>query len=145
MKFHFVSFVFTLLIFTTAPLQARNAEAVTDLATAMETAKSSGKLLFVKYGREACGNCRALGRLIEERDVKIDEDDFVFADINCDDKAQKRQFYDTFEVDGRTLPFVVVATPDGKQIASRTGYGREDDYDDFIDDAEKAWKKMQKD
>lgn len=111
----------------------------------MEQAKAANKLLFVKYGREACGNCRALARLIEERDVKIDEDDFVFADIDCDDKAQKRVFYDTFEVDGKTLPFVVIATPDGKQIASRTGYGREDDFEDFIKDAERGYRRSQRD
>lgn len=47
------------------------------------------------------------------------------------------EFYKRYKVDGQTLPFVVIAKPDGSQIAARSGYGREREYNDFIRDARK--------
>jgi thioredoxin-related protein len=119
-------------------------DAVTNVATALEKAKSENKMLFLQYGREACGNCQTLKGYIKKNDVRLSESKFVYADVNCDDSATSQAFRSKFKVEGSTLPFVVVAGPDGTQLASRTGYGTARDYEDMIRDAQKALKKEKK-
>jgi hypothetical protein len=121
-------------------LHAKTAEPVANLAQARDQAAKENKLLFVAYGREKCGNCQALKELIKEKKVKLDSDDYVYADVNCDDALQQKLFSSNYQVKGTTLPFVVIAAPDGTVLASRTGYGSESDYDDLFKTAKKALK-----
>lgn len=100
-------------------------------------------MLLVVYGRPNCGNCRALHQLIDDKKLKFDDDLFVFANVLCDDPAQSKVFRSSYKVDGKTLPFVVVAAPDGSILASRTGYGSEQEFDDLLKEARKAHKKKQ--
>ena len=48
-----------------------------------------------------------------------------------------------FKIEGSSLPFVVVAAPDGTQLAARTGYGSAKEFEDLIRDAQKAAKKLE--
>jgi thioredoxin-related protein len=114
---------------------------VTDINEALAKAQSEKKLLFMQYGREACGNCQALKAMIKSGKVRLSPSKFVYADVNCDDPATSRVFGGKFKVSGTTLPFVVVAAPDGTQLAARSGYGSEADFNKLIRDAEKALKK----
>jgi hypothetical protein len=132
-----------LVLLALAPLQAKNPVPVTDLKTAQEQSSKENKLLLVVYGRPACGNCQALHQLIDDKKLKFDDDLFVFADILCDDKAQSPLFRSSYKVNGTTLPFVVIAAPDGSVLASRTGYGTEKEFDDLLKEARKAQKKKQ--
>lgn len=129
------------LLLATAAL-AGGPDKITDLKSALETAQGSGKMLFVQYGREACGNCQALKGMIEKRQVRLSESKYVYADVNCDDSAASALFREKFKVSGSTLPFVVVAAPDGTQLAARSGYGTADQYEDLLRDASKAAKKL---
>lgn len=97
-------------------------------------------LLFVQYGREACGNCQALKKMIAGRDVRLAESKFVYADVNCDDPATSRAFKSQFKVEGNTLPFVVIADAEGKQLAARTGYGSAKEWEELIKEAQKRAK-----
>jgi len=115
---------------------------ITDLKSALETAQGKGKLLFVQYGREACSNCQALKGMIASREVQLSESKYVYADVNCDDPKTRDLFAKQFKVEGSTLPFVVVAAPDGTQLAARTGYGNADAYAALLRDAQKAAKKL---
>ncbi len=115
-----------------------------DLAAALAQAKTEDKLLFVQYGREACGNCQALKGMIRSKQVKLSEKDFVYADLNCDDAATSLAFRQSFKVEGNMLPFVVIADPDGKQLASRAGYGDAETFKEFVKDARRDHDKARK-
>lgn len=132
---------FALLVVSSAI--AGGPDKITNLQSALETAQSQNKMLFVQYGREACGNCQALKGMIEKRQVRLSESKFVYADVNCDDAATSKLFREKFKVEGSTLPFVVVAAADGTQLAARTGYGTSKDFDDLLRDAQKAARKLE--
>ncbi|MBI5820388.1 MAG: thioredoxin family protein [Verrucomicrobia bacterium] len=123
---------------------AKGPEAETNLNAALAKAKKEGKMLFVQFGRESCGNCQALKGMINAGDVKLSERNFVYADVNCDDRATSQLFRSKFKVQGRTLPFVVIADSDGKQLAARSGYGSADEFKRLIKDAQKMLKTPQK-
>ena len=139
-----LSIITTLAVFAAAVTFAKGPEVVTDLQTALEKAKKESKLLFVQFGREACGNCQALKGMIRAGEVKLPEQGFVYADVNCDDKATSQLFRSKFKVEGRTLPFVVVADANGNQLAARSGYGDADQFKRLIKDAQKKTKTLQK-
>jgi thioredoxin-related protein len=134
-------FLAALAAFCFTAVFAAGPEKVTDINAALEKAKTENKLLFLQYGREACGNCQALKGYIKDRDLRLSESKFVYADVNCDDPATSKIFREKFKVTGSTLPFVVVAAPDGSQLAARTGYGSVKEYEDLLRDAQKAVKK----
>ena len=129
-----------LIIAATFALAAGPAK-VTDINEALAKAKSENKMVFLQYGREACGNCQALKAMIKAGKVHLSTSKFVYADVNCDDPATSAAFRGKFKVTGSTLPFVVVAGPDGTQLAARTGYGTDAEFNKLIQDAGKAAKK----
>jgi thioredoxin-like negative regulator of GroEL len=114
---------------------AKGPEAVTDLDQALEQAKTGKKMLFIQYGREKCGNCQALKGYIAKNAVRLDKDKFIYVDLNCDDQAASAAFGKRFKVSGNTLPFVVIADAEGKQLAGRTGFGQPAEYKKFISQA----------
>ncbi len=119
---------------------AKGPEALTDLNQALEQAKKEKKLLFIQFGREACENCQALRGYIRDGSLRLFKTAFVYVDLNCDDRKVNQQFREKFKVKGTMLPFVVVASPDGEQLAARTGYGSPDDYEKLIRSAKKDKK-----
>ena len=108
-----------------------------DLDQAIAKAKANNKMLFIMYGRQACGNCQHLKKMVKNGTVDLKVNRYVIANINCDSKKQKASFYKRYSVTGNTLPFVVIAKPDGTMLVSRTGYGKAADYRDLIKKAEK--------
>jgi hypothetical protein len=115
---------------------------ITSLKTALKTARTQGKFLFVQMGREACGNCQELKGMISQNKVPLSDARYVYADVDCDDLSTNDLFSRHFKVEGDTLPFVVIAAPDGTQLAARSGAGTAKDYNRLISDAEKAAVKM---
>ena len=115
---------------------------VTNLNDALAKAKEGNKLVFLQFGREACGNCQALRSYIKGGKVNLAASKFVYADLNCDDSSTSKAFYQKFKVIGSTLPFVVIASLDGRQLATRTGYGSANEYLALIKKAEKAAKEQ---
>lgn len=132
------------LVCLSLPAFAGGPAPITDFNAALEKAKTDNKLLFMQEGREACGNCQALRAMIKKGDVRLSPSKFVYADVNCDDPKTDQLFGAKFKVSGNTLPFVVIAAPDGTQLASHGGYGSEKEFEALIKKAESAWKKMQK-
>lgn len=110
-----------------------------NLEQAIAWAKRSNKMLFIMYGREACGNCQHLKKMIRDGKVKISASEFIIVDINCDDKKQSAVFQSKYPSlsGGGYLPFVVIAKPDGTCIVSRKGYGEAADYEKMIREAKK--------
>lgn len=128
------------VIFCASVFAASPAE-ITNINDALAKAKGGNKMLFLQLGREKCGNCQALKSLIKSEKVKLPATKFVYADANCDDAATMKAFSAKFKVTGHTLPFVVIASPDGTQLAARSGFGSEADFNKLIREAEKAAKK----
>ena len=114
---------------------------LTDINEALAKAKSENKMLFLQYGRDACGNCQALRTLVASHKLQLSPSKFVYADVNCDDAATSKVFREKFKVSGTTLPFVVVVSPEGEQLAGRTGYGDIAEFSKLLRDAQKAARK----
>ncbi|MFA5340087.1 MAG: thioredoxin family protein [Candidatus Omnitrophota bacterium] len=110
-----------------------------DLEQAASRAKANRKMIFVILGREACTNCQHLKKMIRTNAVNLKADRYIIADINCDNKKQNTDFFKRYSVGGKTLPFVVIARPDGTMLVSRTGYGEAADYQKLIKEAEKKF------
>lgn len=109
-----------------------------DLNQAIARAKQANKMLFIMYGREACGNCQHLKKMIRDGKVRVSSSEFIVADINCDDGKQSSSFQKKYpSIGGGSLPFVVMAKPDGTLIVSRKGYGEAADYNNLIQQARK--------
>lgn len=102
---------------------------------ALEKARSEKKSLFLLVGRENCPNCRTLRSYIDEGLVNLPSEKFVYADLNCDDPNQYREFSRRFSVDGQMLPFVIVADSLGRQFAARSGYGGPEEFSELINGA----------
>ncbi len=120
---------------------AKGPEALTNLDQALEQAKKEKKLVFIQFGREACGNCQALRGYIRDGSLRLSQTAFVYVDLNCDDRKVSQQFHQKFKVQGHTLPFVVVTSPDGQQLATRSGYGSPEEYEKLIRSAKSSNKK----
>jgi thioredoxin-related protein len=121
---------------------AKSPQAMTDLNEALANAKADSKLLFIQYGREACGNCQALKSYIAGGSVRLAKDRFIYVDLNCDDPDTRKAFAENFKVQGNMLPFVVIADPEGKQLVSRSGYGNPEDFEKMIREAKKTVPKQ---
>ena len=64
-------------------------KSIKDLDTALARGKEEGKMVFILYGREQCGNCQALRTMIQAGQVRLRESEIVYADVNCDDPKTK--------------------------------------------------------
>ena len=129
---HFIVFFVAMVVVlsgTSVSLSAPPANS--DLETALEKAKALGKPLFIQYGRETCVHCQALKSYIKEGTVSIDN--FVYVDLDCDNETQRKRFRELFTVSGNALPFVVIADSNGKQITSRSGSGKPEEYKAMIE------------
>jgi hypothetical protein len=122
--------------------QAKAPEALTDLDQALQQGKKEGKMVFIHMGRKACGNCQALEGYLASGEVKLSKTQFVHLSLNCDDPKQHQAFAQKFKVTGETLPFVVIAGPDGQQLAAHSGYGTPKEFEDLIKDARRKLPKV---
>ncbi len=125
------------LLFTGLAAVAAGPEKITDMKAALAKAKTENKLLFLQIGRADCENCEALRTLVAKKKVELPVAKFVYADVNWDDSTTQRLFRHKFKVIGDTLPFVVVAAPDGTQLGAHAGPGTADDFEKLIHDASK--------
>jgi len=129
-------FLIPLLVLVSATLSlAGPKHKFNDISAALEKAKTENKILFLQFGREACGNCQELRKMISKNEIELPSSKFVYADVDCDDKAATKIFRQKFHVIGTTLPFVIVASPDGTQLAARTGYGSASEFQKLIKEA----------
>lgn len=130
----------SLLLLAVAATGFAKSDFPADLETAIKQAGAEQKALFIIYGREACGNCQSLKAMIASHQLRLSKSKFLIADLNCDDATQSKAFRQRYAVEGKTLPFVVIARPDGTMVASRSGGASEKTYNDFISDAKKELK-----
>jgi thioredoxin-related protein len=95
-----------------------------DVSKAILQAGREKKMTFIVMGREACGNCQATKKLVNENKVPVSADTFVIADVNIDDQKASAEFERKFKKEkfGNTLPFVVITDSRGKALASYSGF-----------------------
>jgi glutaredoxin len=111
----------------------------TDVSKTISAASRDKKLGFILMGREACGNCQATRRLVNEGKVPVTADAFVIADINVDDPKSEAEFSRKFKKEnfGNTLPYVVITDSRGKALASYSGFKDAATLTTMIDEAKK--------
>ncbi len=125
------------LVLSASALAASDYE--TDLNKALQAAQTQSKMMFVIYGREACGNCQATKAMIKSRQIKVSESKYVLVDLNCDDKQVSAEFNKRYgkESFGNTLPFVVVTDAAGNALASSGGYKDAGEWEKILRAAQK--------
>lgn len=136
------SLLTALALFVAATAFAGPPAGITSLKAAIKAARTQGKFLFVQLGRENCGNCQQLKSMITQNQLPLSDTRYVYADVDFDDLSTFDLFNRHFKADGEYLPFVIIAAPDGTQLAAHTGSGTLKDYKQLINDAEKAAAKM---
>lgn len=136
------SLLASLLVLCAATAFAGPPAGITSLKAAIKAARTQGKFLFVQLGRENCGNCQQLKSMITQNELPLSDTRYVYADVDFDDLSTFDLFNRHFKADGEYLPFVVIAAPDGTQLAAHTGSGTLKDYKHLINDAEKAAAKL---
>ena len=109
----------------------------TDVSKAISQAGRENKIGFILLGREACSNCQAIRKMVNESTVPVTADAFVIADINVDDQKSRAEFDRKFKKEkfGDTLPFVVITDSHGKALASFNGYKSAADLTTIIEGA----------
>jgi thioredoxin-related protein len=115
-----------------------------DVSKAIAQAAKENKMTFILAGREACSNCQATRKMVNEGKVPVTAGAFVIADIDVDNPKSRAEFDRKFKKEkfGNMLPFVVVTDSHGKPVASYSGYKSADDLAKLIEEAKtKAGKK----
>lgn len=109
---------------SSSSLSASPPEWGTDVSKALSQAKKENKMAFILMGREACGNCQATKKLVNEGQVPVTSEKFVVADINVDDARDSAEFERKFKGEkfGNMLPFVVITDSKGKVMSSYSGF-----------------------
>ena len=95
-----------------------------DLPSAQAAARASGRLVFIEYGRRACGNCRVLvQRVMPQPCVKARLSSVcvgLAADCDEPDPVVTAVFHKAMP-DASLLPFVAVVTPDLEYVTGWSG------------------------
>lgn len=104
-----------------------------DLARAK--AKAEGKMLFVEYGWDKCGNCKNFRRLLANNQVMVPESEFVMVNVHPREGSDRTKFTEYFGIKQGVYPRIVITSPDGQILGSRFGYGAAKQYNDLISEA----------
>jgi hypothetical protein len=110
-----------------------NAQPVTNLTVALETAAQEQKKIFVHYGSAANPNSEALRSYLAAGSVSLPAGEFVYLLLDSDDPASEEDFANHFSVAGPALPLVVIANTNGLQLLARSGFGDVAQYQAFIE------------
>ncbi len=124
-----------------AALHAKGLDAMTNLDEAIALATQEQKALFIICGRATCPNCKNLFTMVEKKDIRLPKAAFIIVNLQEDVPADWKAFHHRYKVEGHTLPFVVIAKPDGTMIAGRGGSASAAIYNDFVRDARRDLKK----
>jgi len=90
---------------------------------AQASAKAEGKLVFIEFGREACGQCRALvqGAVPHPEIAPLLQRHFVALASDCDDAEYEVEVIAGQLEDAYMLPFVLFADADGTFLGGSSG------------------------
>lgn len=94
-----------------------------NLDNALAEARRSGKRVFIEYGREACGQCRALVQSTLQRPelAQALRAGWVMLAADCDAGEEPVELLAQQVPDGMMLPFVILADAEGRYLEGRAG------------------------
>lgn len=95
----------------------------TSLAQALRAAQDTGKLVFVEFGREQCGNCRALVQNVVPHPeiAPMLEQHFVALASDCDDPEDSVSALAEQLPDAMMLPFTIFTDASGRVLGGGEG------------------------
>ncbi len=95
----------------------------TSWSEAISAARAEKKLLFIEFGREQCGNCRALiqGVVPHAEVAPILQQQFVALASDCDDPEDPVSALAAQLPDAMMLPFAIFADAQGRFLAGSEG------------------------
>ncbi|MHC4261817.1 MAG: thioredoxin family protein [Planctomycetota bacterium] len=95
----------------------------TDFTSALVHARRQSKLVFIEYGREQCGQCRALVQSVIPRPEISDilREHFVALAIDCDEAPEEVDELAAKLEDATMLPFVLIVDAQGQFIEGNGG------------------------
>ncbi|HUR26881.1 MAG TPA: thioredoxin family protein [Planctomycetota bacterium] len=95
----------------------------TSYAEALRTARRDKKLVFVEFGREPCGNCRALvqGVVPHPEVAPLLREHFVALASDCDDPEEAVGELTLSMPDAMMLPFAIFADAEGRFLGGTEG------------------------
>ncbi|MEO6709777.1 MAG: thioredoxin family protein [Planctomycetota bacterium] len=95
----------------------------THWSEALAAARAADKLVFVEFGREQCGNCRALvqGVVPHAQVAPILERHFIALASDCDDPEDGVSDLAMNMPDAMMLPFAIFADSQGRFLAGSEG------------------------
>jgi len=90
---------------------------------ALETARRERKTIFIEFGREQCGQCRALvqGVVPHAQIAPILQSKFVALASDCDDAEAEVEALAMQLEDADMLPFVIFADSEGRFLGGSSG------------------------
>lgn len=93
------------------------------LDEALTSARRQGKRVFIEFGRELCGNCRALvqGVVPHPEVAPLLRAGFVAVASDCDDPEDAVAALTEHMPDAMSLPFVIFTDADGRFLAGGEG------------------------
>ncbi len=95
----------------------------TRFADAMARAKREGKHMFIEFGREACGQCRALVQSVVPRPevAALLQEHFVPLASDCDEAEPEVEELAMKLEDAMMLPFVLFVDAQGQFLTGSSG------------------------
>ena len=95
----------------------------TSWSEALRTARAQKKLVFVEFGRELCGNCRALVQNVvpHPQVAPLLQERFVALASDCDDPEEAVAALAEALPDAMMLPFALFADADGRFLGGTEG------------------------
>lgn len=90
---------------------------------ALAAARASSKPIFIEFGREACGQCRALvqGVVPHAEIAPLLREHFVALASDCDDSEPEIDQLTQHLEDATMLPFVMFVSPEGRFLGGMSG------------------------
>ena len=95
----------------------------THWSTALEAARAANKLVFIEFGREQCGNCRALVQgVVPHPEVAVMlQQHFIALASDCDVPEEQVSALAEQLPDAMMLPFAIFADAQGRFLAGSEG------------------------
>ncbi len=95
----------------------------TRLSDALAQARRENKLIFIEFGREQCGQCRALVQgVVPHPDIApLLQRGFVALASDCDEPEEEVELLAGQLEDAYMLPFVIFADAEGRFLSGMSG------------------------
>jgi thioredoxin-related protein len=95
----------------------------TDHAQALAAARAAHKIVFIEFGREACGQCRALVQSVVPHPpiAALLREHFVALASDCDEAEPEVEALAAQLEDAQMLPFVLFADAQGNFLEGTSG------------------------